>query len=437
MWSRFRERFETGFRHQLVRNAAWMFYGQGLQLLGRIGYFIIVARVLGPREYGTFVACTALVATLAPFASCGTGNVMIKYVARDREVLPAHFGNALLATVATGILLTLVVLALRSRVLPISATVPMVLAIALADLLASEITGACLYAFLALEQGARYSYLATASTAIRLIAALGLFAISPDATHWAYLYCVSGIVAAATGLVAVSCCCGVPRFEPRLLVPSVREGFHFATALASQSVYNDIDKTMLARLSTPESAAIYAVAYRFIEPAILPIRSLGAASFPEFFRRGANSVSSSFALACSILRRSAIYGIGVTMVLYMGAAFIPLVLGTKYAASTIALRWLCLLPVFKCIHIFLSDTLTGANLQSQTSAAQITVSVFNVLLNLWIVRAFAWRGAAWSSLMTDGLLIVLLSLIIGWHLRRERESALRTGPPLAALEGQQ
>src|SRR5262249_30201883 len=147
------------------------------------------------------------------------------------------------------------------------------------------------------------------------------------------------------------------------------------------------------------------------------------ASFPEFFRRGEKGISGSLALAISILRRSAAYGICIAIALFAGASLIPHVLGPAYAQSTIALRWLCLLPAFKCIHIFLSDTLTGANLQWQTSSAQIAVCVFNIVVNLWIIRAFAWRGAAWSSLMTDGLLIVLLYLIIRWNLGRERQES--------------
>jgi O-antigen/teichoic acid export membrane protein len=409
------------FSSRIMNNASWMLCGQGLQLLGRIGYFVIIARALGPTAYGTFVACTALAATVAPFSSCGSGNVLVKYVARDRSLLRTYVGTSLLTTVACGSVLTLVILALRAYVLPAAATRGLVIAVAIADVFAGEVVGLCMYTFLALEQGTRYSYMAGISTGVRLLAAVFLLFITPTATHWAYLYALSAIVAAIIGIVGVCIYCGRPRFECGRLVPCIREGVHFATALASQSVYNDIDKTMLARLASPEAAAIYAVAYRFIEPAILPIRSLGAASFPEFFRRGQKGVSGSLSLAISILRRSAAYGVFSAIALFAGASLIPHVLGGAYAQSTIALRWLCLLPAFKCVHIFLSDTLTGANLQWQTSSAQMTVCVFNILINLWIIRAFAWRGAAWSSLMTDGLLIVLLYLIIRWHVRHERE----------------
>jgi len=350
---------------------------------------------------------------------------MIKYVARDRSNLPTYLGNALLVTATSAAALTLCALVLRPHVLPSSAGSAMLLAVALADLLGMESTTVCQQVFLALEQGRRFSHLIGFSTGIRLLAALVLVAWGGTATHWAYLYSASALITMAAAIVVVSRCCARPRFKSKLFMPSVREGVHFATALASQSVYNDIDKTMLARLHSVEAAAIYAAAYRFIEAAILPIRSVANAAYPDFFRHGASGVTSSFAFAKKILRRSSLYGLGIAFALFAAAGVIPLVLGRAYVESAPALRWLSLLPFMKCVHIFFSDTLTGANYQWQTSSAQIVVAAFNVLINLWIIRAYGWKGAAWSSLATDGLLALSLFAIIQWHVRRERQSADR------------
>jgi O-antigen/teichoic acid export membrane protein len=400
-----------------------------------MGYFIIIAHFLGPAGYGSFVACTALIGTMSPFASCGTGHVMIKYAARDQSVLAVYLGNAFLVTLASASALTFFALIIRPHVLPASSTAAMLIAVAIADLFALEMTNICLQAFLALEQGRRFSQLMAFSTGVRFVAAIILVALGPTAAHWAYLYAASAVIAVIAGIVAVSRCCATPKFQLNLFFPSVREGVHFATSLASQSVYNDIDKTMLARLSTVEAMAIYAVAYRFIEAAILPIRSVANAAYPEFFRLGVEGVTSGFGFARKILRRSTLYGLATAVGLFVAAGVVPLLLGHAYQESAAALRWLCLLPFIKCVHIFLSDTLTGSNYQWQTSSAQITVAVFNVGINFWLIRAFSWRGAAWSSLATDGLLVALLYVIIQWHLRRERVvSGATSAQPLAARE---
>jgi O-antigen/teichoic acid export membrane protein len=176
---------------------------------------------------------------------------------------------------------------------------------------------------------------------------------------------------------------------------------------------------MLARLSTLDAAAIYAVAYRFVDAAMLPVSSLAAATYPEFFRRGLQGVTSSFAFAWTIIRRSVLYGLLIGIALFLAAGLVPGIMGREYENSIVALRWLCLLPPIKSVHAFLTDTLTGADYQWQRSMVQIIVAGFNIVLNLWIIRAYGWRGAAWSSVITDLLLAVLLSLVIRSHLRRE------------------
>lgn len=154
-----REGLRNSISSQIVRNASWMLSGHGLQLLGRMGYFIIIAHALGPTGYGSFVACSALIGTMSPFASCGTGHVMIKYVARDRNVLAVYLGNALLVTAASGSVLMLFALTLRPYVLPESSTAAMLIAVAISDLFGMEMTNICLQVFLALEQGRRFSHL--------------------------------------------------------------------------------------------------------------------------------------------------------------------------------------------------------------------------------------------------------------------------------------
>lgn len=410
-----------------------MLSGHGLQLLGRIAYFIIIAHALGPTGYGSFVACTALIGTMSPFASCGTGHIMIKYVARDRCSLSAYLGNALLVTLVLGTVLTGLALLLRPILLPSSSTSGMLLAVAIADLFGLQMSNICLQVFLALEQGRRYSHLMALSTGVRLLAAVILIVITPTAVRWAYLYAISAVLATATGILAVSWCCARPKFQLSLVVPSVREGFHFATSLASQSIYDDIDKTMLARLSSVESAAIYAVASRFIDAAMLPIQSVAAAVYPEFFRQGMQGVSSTFKFARRILRRTVIYGSGTAVALFLAAGLVPLIMGSGYRESAIALRWVCLLPAIRSVHAFLTDTLTGANYQWQRSSAQIAVAIFNVLVNLWFIPAYSWRGAAWSSLLTDSLFAIMLYIMIRRYLRLERTAVGAVEPKTETL----
>ena len=89
----------------LARNTLWMFLGQGLRIIVQAVYFIVIARLLGPAQYGAFVAVVALVAILAPFATLGFGNLLIKNVVRDRSAFAVSWGNALLVAMVSASLL--------------------------------------------------------------------------------------------------------------------------------------------------------------------------------------------------------------------------------------------------------------------------------------------------------------------------------------------
>ncbi len=405
-------------KHEIVRSASWILVGKGMQLIAQFGYFLIIARVLGPTGYGTFLACTALAAVLAPFSPLGTGQVLVKYTSRNKADMPAYLGNSLIVTSGMGVLLISAIILLRHVLLPGSVTFLMVLAVGTADLIFAQGTYVFAQALLASGRAKQSSSVMVVSACTRFAAALVLITTGPPTVHrWVFFYLAASVVASTYGITLVTCCCSGPRFGFRMLRATVSEGAHFSTSLAAQTIYNDIDKTMLARLSSVQGAAIYAVAYRFVEVAMLPMRSLQSATYPEFFRHGVGGIAKSCRFARRILRRSVLYGLLASFCLLAGARFLPLIMGSAYTQSTVALRWLCLLPLIQSVHAFLGDALTGANLQPLRSWCQIAVALFNVLINLWFIRAWAWHGAAWSSIISELFLATLFFFAIHFHLK--------------------
>jgi len=83
----------------------------------------------------------------------------------------------------------------------------------------------------------------------------------------------------------------------------------------------------------------------------------------------------------------------------------------------------------KSMHYFLADSLTGAGYQGVRTAGQIGVALFNIAINLWLIPAYSWRGAAWASLASDGALVLTMYvsvLVILGRESRAKESARAT-----------
>jgi O-antigen/teichoic acid export membrane protein len=414
MTRRLKQVFERTRKSVLARNTGWMFLGNGLRIIVQAGYFILIARALGPKEYGAFVGAVALIALVAPFASLGAGNLLVKNVSRDRSVFSEYWGNALFVSAVSGILLLGFVAAVSSFALPRSIPWSLILMVSVADLLVIKCNDIAAQGFQALDQLRYTAMLTLLPNILRLVGAAIIVTVSHHATAetWGWFYLGSTVISALVALVLIHRKLGAPKLALWRIRGEMAEGFYFGTSMSAQTVYNDIDKTMLARLSTLDATGIYAAAYRLIDVAFTPVRSVLSATYTGFFRHGEGGIAASYSYAKKILPKMVAYSLLIFAALYVSAPIIPLVLGKEYARTVEALRWLALLPFFKSIHYFLADSLTGAGYQRIRTAGQIGIAIFNVCINLWLIPAYSWRGAAWSSLASDGALALTMYIAV-------------------------
>src|SRR5579871_1094271 len=130
-----RSYFGNGLSGSLAQNTLWAFAGYGLRLIIQAAYFIVIARSLGPGQYGGFVAATALANLISPFVGLGGGNLLIKNVARNKELFAEYWGNALLMTVGTGLILVGFVMSSSLALLPSTIPFLAILCISISDLI--------------------------------------------------------------------------------------------------------------------------------------------------------------------------------------------------------------------------------------------------------------------------------------------------------------
>jgi O-antigen/teichoic acid export membrane protein len=420
----------------LARNTAWMIFGQGLRLVIQALYFVEIARSLGVRNYGAFVGVVALVGIVYPFGALGSGNLLVKNVSRDKTLFPTYWGRALVTTAICGSILLLVVLAISHFALPPQIPLLLVALVGASDLFGLNIVTISGQAFQSFDRLNWTAIINVLMSAGRLLGAIILIAIHPHPSplQWGYIYFTCTATVAVVASIMVSTTLGGPLFRHPLAHLEMREGFYFSVGQAAQTIYNDIDKTMLARLGTLEATGIYGAAYRLTDVSFVPISSLLWASYPNFFRAGNAGISAALKYARPLLLRALAYAVAICAVLLVSANLVPRILGPDYAPTAEALRWLAVLPVFKSLHYFLSDTLTGSGYQAVRTSLQAAVAVFNVLINLWLIPAYSWRGAAWSSIASDGLLLCGVAVAVFILSRRSRPAviAVMTGVPTAS-----
>ena len=403
----------------LLRDTTHLSIGQGFRLVIQAAYFVLIARSLGPDAYGAFVTVVAMAALLGPFSSLGTPNLFFKNVRSGKREASVCWGNGILLTVISGTLLS--ALGLGLSVLLHLKTVPFAVTIVcFADLVLLKVTELAAFGFTALDQMKQTSIQSVVASLLRLAGIASLIVTTHPVTlhRWVIVYLVTSLLGMMYALWKGSREWGRPAIDLRALREDAAEGVFFSVAGSATTVYNDIDKIMLSRLADLTATGVYAAAYRVIDVTMTPVRSLAAAAYPQFFRKGMGGMAQTYPYALSLIAKTAVYGSLASTGLWLLAPVLPHVLGTKYEAVVPAVRWLALIPLLRCVHSFLADALSGAGLQRARTGIQVLVALINIALNLVILPRYSWRGAAWTSVGCDGLLVVLFwSSALYYHRR--------------------
>ena len=405
----------------LGRDSLWILFARVLCLVLQIAYFTIIARHLGVEQYGLFVSVLSLARVVNPFASFGSAEILVKNVSRDRTLLNEYWGNALFITLVGSLTVIVLLLFVKDIFLPETISPHLVFLIALAEVLFDRIAAIQGYAFMAVGALNKTAQLTVVQAFIRFIAAVGLVIFFPTTgvLLWASLYLLSTTFTAILAFLIAYRTLGFPRLALSKFKPEIAQGFSFSISSSSLTAYNDIDKTLLARLSTLEATGIYAAAYRFINIAFVPTHSLLVASYPVFFRRGAVGIGGSLSFAKRLAPPVIVYSCVVVIGLLILAPVAPYILGNEYNLAVEAIRWLAPIPFLSAMHYLAGDILTGAGSQGVRSGIQIMAALFNVAMNLWLIPMYSWKGAAWSSLASEALLALSLWGVIFFYRRRQ------------------
>jgi O-antigen/teichoic acid export membrane protein len=407
----------------LVKDTGHYATGQGLRIVLQAGYFVLLARGLGPAQYGAFVAVVALAGTLSPFAGLGSSNLFTKNVRSGKRDPGLCWGNGLLAAGISGASLTGIVL-LLNRVFQLQ-TLWIVLWICISDLLLVRITELAAFGFGAIDRAKENMIQTVFASLLRLVSImlLSVFLHPITLAWWVGMYVAASFVGALYSFQRANNLWGKPRMNLASFWEDLSEGLYFGLGTAASTIYNDIDKVMLGRVSFA-AAGLYAAAYRIVDVSMTPVRSLASAAYPHFFKLGTEGIQSTSVFAYTQMRRATLYTAILVPVLWFCAPLLPLILGPRYADTAVALRWLALIPFFRGLHTFLADSLSGAGLQRTRSVVQVSIAIVNIVLNLLVLPKYGWLGATWTSLASDGLLVAFLWLAVQRQTRIVRNGLL-------------
>lgn len=411
------------FKQKLARNILWELFAKLASVLMQTTYFVIVARFLGSANYGSFVAVTALASLVFPFASLGSGHILVQNVSRNRKTFNYSWGNSIFIVCNCSLVLIGILFILSPIFFAQNIDRLAILLILIADLLCLSFCLVCTQAFISIDSNKKSAQFQILQSSTKLVFAfiLAFCFEKPSIVDWSILYLIAAAFISLVGIFIVSQQIAKPKLSLSKIKQGISQGIYFSISESANNINTDIDKTMLASMSTLAATGIYGAAYRCIYIGFIPIFAIISGSYAKFFEYGAFGIDRSLSLAKRLLPVMLAYGIAILVSFLLLAPLLPIVLGEEYKEVADVIRWLSPIPLMAGIQFLVADTLTGAGFQKVRSFIQVSAAILNILLNLWLIPTYSWKGAVIATLFADSLrLLCLVIAVIILHQKQKR-----------------
>lgn len=401
-----------------ARSSAVLFGWLLVRAVAQTLLVVVLARTLGARTYGDYVAALAVAGFFAPMAGLGLQGVILRDGARAPEALGDLLDRALRLYWRALVISWLLGAAIAFLALP--RTIP---ALLLVLLVGAEVAAGSLVEMLArveqaLQRSAGFGAI-MAGLALARLAALAVWEAvgAPSADGWVLAYGAASLLYTAAMLW---------RARRRLRPTAERaapdwsmaaQGRPFAVGAVALRVQSEFNKPVLAAIG-PALAANLSLAQRAVDVASLPLMALQDALWSRLYASrepGRRLLRTGGALLALAL----LGGVALTVL----APLLPQLLGRGFDATARLLRWLAWLPALQLVR-----NLGNAHLIASGHARHLTgLYVFGALLGMLatvlLVGRIGLDGAIAAAYVTELVTLAaqfLLYFAITAHAARSR-----------------
>ncbi len=316
----------------------------GLRLVVQAGTLLLVARMLGPEQFGGFAGVAALAVLLGTLASIGSNLVLLGAMSKDTAQRDQILSWAIPATLVCGAILLTMFIAISQTVLS-AANLSWLALLAIGS---TEIWLQPLFTLVATEhhaQGriARSQLLHVIPLALRMILAIAILLLAPEnsLTIYALGYCLASLLPLTITLLSRQISwpsVSLWRF-PQL--EELKDAAGFAVLNITNLGPSELDKTLAARLLPMADAGLYSAAARAISAVVLPVVAMLLSALPRLFREGSTANQQSSKLTHWIFTTTILYSLFVTGLLWLFAPMFDWIFGGAYEGISDTARILC------------------------------------------------------------------------------------------------
>lgn len=331
----------------------------GLRLFVQAGTLLLVARMLGPSQFGAFVGIAALALILGMLATFGTHLVLLGEVAKEPSRREQILPYAIPCTLLCGSLLLAVYLLISLHVFnEVGLSIFLLLLIGAAETLLQPLLALITSEQHALGRVARAQLLQLLPMAMRLGTAAVVYTLhlSHPLEIYALGYAVASMVSLAYGASLLPARWPTWRYWRLPRRKEWVETFGYAAINITRAGPSELDKTLALKLLPPGVAGVYAAASRVIGAITLPVAAMMLSALPRLFREGGSMQGASHLVGWMYVVALG-YSLLLAGALWLFAPIFDSIFGTQYQGIAEMIRWLCLAIPGMALRLVAGNTL--------------------------------------------------------------------------------
>ncbi|WP_420645558.1 oligosaccharide flippase family protein [Candidatus Leptofilum sp.] len=399
--------------HPLVVNAATLFSGTAVARVFSALIFFLMARQLGPDNFGLYLSSISLVKLWSVLFSLGLDNWLLRNGRIDKRPLSVACGACLGIKVSLGgvwvIGFILVAPYLKQTIFPKDLVILAAFIIWL-----EELANLARSAFKSSMRNRITAGLVAAPQFLLLLITILFVRLNIDSVQ---VYFVARLVTSFIGMFfsifLVYYLIGI-RLNYAEMALVLRDTRPFAASYGLSVIYERADITIIVIYLGKTAAGLYGPAVTLMTTLFLIPQAIYEVALPWMSRAYAKNPISIPRRTFQLIFLSAFLGILLSVGMMLLAR--PLVLfiyGAEFAESGDILVILSVILLFKSVSFALASVITAVGWQSKRVIVQLVSAVLNVCLNLIFIQSFGLTGVAFiyiisESVLTLGYLVYLL-----------------------------
>ncbi|WP_405287732.1 flippase [Methanobrevibacter sp.] len=392
----------------IFKNMSWLFVSQVIAAICGFVWTILIARYLDVSDYGIMNFAISFVGIIAITMDLGISTHIIRHIATDFDSAPKYLGNAIplksVLSFLTFFLALIILILMNCNELTIQITLLFTL-----EQIFKSMIGLFNGSLQAIEEG-KYQAIGNILLNIILlifilvsiICDLGLYGIT-------LAYLVSNFSVLIFLYIAVKKIISKPNFEfdiefcKKITLYSIPFAL---TSLFGMLLYS-ADMVMLTNMVGEYENGIYSAAYKLISVISLFYGVYSAVIFPvmsRFYKNEKKLLVVSFEKSIKYIMLIIIPVSFSTMV--YSADIVTLFFGQKYYPTSSVLSILMWSLPLCFINGICLNVLNASHKEKYVTLSFLVATLFNIVLNLFVIPKYSYDGAAITSILSEILLTI-------------------------------